>query len=188
MLEKIISGGQTGADKAALRAAKAAGLKTGGTVPRGWRTELGTDLSLRAFAVVESESSNYAPRTKMNVLNSDGTLLISKKPLRSGSRFTIDTCQFYRKPYFLVDVLGPYSMWNVRVWFAGQQIKVLNVAGSRESKWPGLEQEATAWLTELFKRIISNRAASPSDSIGSDPSDASASQHPATSVSNREKE
>lgn len=154
-LIRIISGGQTGADRAGLEAARQAGLQTGGTVPRGWRTELGTDLSLRAFGVSEHASPNYPARTQANVIDSDGTLIIAFPSLDGGSELTASFCRRMRKPYLFVSA---HSLDNVALIIAknfiiSKNIATLNVAGNRESKSPGLQSAATIWLTELFIQL-----------------------------------
>lgn len=73
-LRKILSGGQTGADKAGLEIAKELGLETGGTAPKGYRTESGTDHSLKELGLVESPYWQYQPRTKQNVKDADITV------------------------------------------------------------------------------------------------------------------
>lgn len=154
MLKRVISGGQTGADKAGLRAARVAGIPTGGTVPRGWRTERGTDLELRAFGVLEHESSDYPPRTRANVENSDGTLIISRLPVRGGSALTASLARRLRKPYLIVSRLNQEESDNVTIFLGGKKIETLNIAGSRESSWPGVEEEAMRWLVSLFRRNL----------------------------------
>jgi hypothetical protein len=73
-LRKIISGGQTGADKTGLVCAKRIGLETGGTAPKGWKIDGGTDPSLADYGLVQSPTSDYAPRTRQNVRDADATL------------------------------------------------------------------------------------------------------------------
>lgn len=148
----VISGGQTGADRAGLIAAQASGLPTAGTVPRGWRTENGTDLSLRAFNVHEHPSSEYPPRTKRNVHDADGTLILTLGPLDGGSQLTAGLCRQARKPHLWLDLRQPQSLIESEEWIVKHGIRVLNVAGNRESKAPGITIIATSFLKELFKR------------------------------------
>jgi len=154
-LIRVISGGQTGADRAGLEAARSAGLQTGGTVPRGWRTELGTDLSLRAFGVEEHASPNYPARTQANVIDSDGTLILGAVSLDGGSELTASFCRRMRKPYKFVSThaLDQMALIIVKNWIITSNISVLNVAGNRESKQPGLQREAEEWLTQLFIQL-----------------------------------
>ncbi|SRR5260221_9026339 len=123
---KIISGGQTGIDQLGLKVAKELGIPTGGTAPKGFRTELGPYLSLRdEYNLVESIYSDYGPRTKDNVLDSDGTVVFSEIG-SAGSRLTISCARIANKPY----ILNPDAN-ELRDWLIEHNIKTLNVAGNR---------------------------------------------------------
>lgn len=132
MIEKIISGGQTGADFAGLVAAKDEGIATGGTAPKGWRICLpdgsdGTNPELADFGLVEHTSSDYPPRTKQNVKDSDGTVWIGYTG-SGGAKLTLSTAEKLGKH----SIVNPSEMELAR-WIIQNQIKVLNVAGNRES-------------------------------------------------------
>ena len=100
-ISRIISGGQTGVDVAALRAAKSRGIRTGGTMPRGWRTLAGPRPEYRElFGMTEHTSASYPPRTYANVKNSDVTIRIALDFDSSGERCTHDATVAYRKPPF----------------------------------------------------------------------------------------
>lgn len=134
MLEKVISGGQTGADRAGLDAAKALGIPTGGTAPKGWRICLpdgsdGSDPSLASLGLVEHESFEYPPRTIQNVLDSDGTVWFGY-PDSPGGKLTLSTCE----KHFKQVIVNPTPS-QLRDWIEISKIKVLNVAGSRESEF-----------------------------------------------------
>lgn len=133
MLQKIISGGQRGADRAGLEAARYLGLQTGGTAPKGYRVCLPNgedeyDVELKDYGLVEHELPAYPPRTKLNVENSDGTVWFGydKSP---GGRLTIDHCNKTGKPC----IINPTPVELLK-WCAWHQITVLNVTGNRESK------------------------------------------------------
>jgi putative molybdenum carrier protein len=132
VLEKVISGGQTGADRAALEIAKAAGFATGGWVPRGFLTENGPDVSLQAFGCREHPSSDWLPRTIANVHDADGTLIFFRRYGR-GSRRTIVEAEVARKPY----LCNPSTAELLR-WLRQFDIRVLNVAGTRASHDPSI--------------------------------------------------
>lgn len=130
--ERIISGGQTGADRAALDAAVALGIATGGTAPKGFRICLpdgsdGSDPSLAGFGLVEHESSDYPPRTIQNVADSDGTVWFGYEH-SGGGKLTINTCIRLKKHY----LVNP-SPELLRDWVGDYSIKVLNIAGNRQS-------------------------------------------------------
>ncbi|HEY4065152.1 MAG TPA: putative molybdenum carrier protein [Puia sp.] len=130
IIEKVISGGQTGADRMGLEIAKFLGYPTGGTAPKGFRTENGPDLSLREeFGLRESYSSSYSPRTTQNVLDSHFTVLFGDM-LSSGSKATIDACLKYHQPY----VENP-SVEELIDKIKANYVKVLNIAGNRGSKF-----------------------------------------------------
>ncbi len=135
MLERVISGGQTGVDQAALRAATAAGIPTGGTAPKGWATEEGPAPWLADFGLVECTEPGYPPRTIANVRDSDGTLWIGD-PSSPGGRLTIGTARELDRPLLVIEA-GETTPADVRRWLLEADVRVLNVAGNRESTEPG---------------------------------------------------
>lgn len=129
---RIISGGQRGADRWGLIAARDLGLKTGGTAPKGWRVQLpdesdGSDPDLAGFGLVEHTSPTYPPRTKKNVEDSDGTLWVGYEK-SGGGRLTIGHAQLSQKQI----IVNP-TPEVLREWLQLHQIRVLNVAGNRAS-------------------------------------------------------
>jgi hypothetical protein len=139
--QKIISGGQTGADTGALVAARELGIASGGTAPRGWLTEDGPrESQLCAFGLVECEKDGFPARTRCNVVDSNGTLLVGKYG-SGGSRLTYDVARELVKPLFHIsyperrDRSGEF-----RHWLEGNRVVVLNVAGNRESQSPGIAE------------------------------------------------
>ena len=137
MIKKIISGGQTGADKGGLLAGKALGIETGGTAPPHYQTEAGPDLSLRDLNLIEGEydSRIYPKRTRRNVRDSDGTLLMGDTNT-PGTRLTLRLCKELSKPY----IINPTSS-DLKWWLTVNNIEILNVAGNRESRHPGITKE-----------------------------------------------
>ena len=142
MLERVISGGQTGADQGGLEAGKMAGIVTGGMAPRGYRTSSGPQPDLRKrFGLEEAKSPYYAQRTRANVQNSDGTVIFGD-PTSPGSRLTAKLCREYGRPCLEIpypgskrtDAEGLLAQWCVLHCF-----EVLNVAGNREDKNPGIQ-------------------------------------------------
>ena len=100
-LEKIISGGQTGVDRAALDAALKNNFPCGGFCPKGRKAEDGI-IDTR-YPLEEHHSENYAQRTFENVLLGDGTLIIYLQELKGGTSLTSRFCIEQNKPYFLID-------------------------------------------------------------------------------------
>jgi len=144
MITKIISGGQTGADFATLVAAKILGIEAGGTAPKGYRTEKGPNLELVNYGIVEHSSEGYAPRTILNVRNSDGTVIFGNEN-SPGCKLTINTCIKFRKPY----VINPSKLTLID-WINKKYIRTLNVAGNRESSFPGLYERVKNFLVMVL--------------------------------------
>jgi hypothetical protein len=128
MIKKVISGGQTGADHIGLEVAREVGIETGGTAPRGFRTESGPDLSLVDFGLVEDDSPYYNGRTLRNILDAEATILFGDMD-SPGSRSTILMCKKNSKPY----LCNPESPELIR-FIQQNNFSVLNIAGNRASK------------------------------------------------------
>ena len=154
MLRKVISGGQTGVDRAGLDSALAAGFPIGGYCSKGRLAEDGTIPERYPMIEMDSPESYY--RTEKNVMDSDGTLILNKGELTEGTRLTYDFTVKYGKPSLIVqldakDIIKPE---HVVRWMEGQFISTLNVAGPRESKCPdGIYAEACAYLERVFALI-----------------------------------
>lgn len=127
-LKKIISGGQTGADRTGLECAKELGLETGGMAPKGHRTEEGYDLSLIAYGLIESPSVSYPPRTKWNVQNSDATLWFGNLN-SAGYWCTRKAAEAAHKPF----LENPTTLEAL-----ADQYEVINIAGNRKSTNPSV--------------------------------------------------
>ena len=151
MLDKIVSGGQTGVDRAALDVAIALGIPCGGWCPRGRRAEDGT-ISL-TYPLQETPSSDYAQRTEWNVRDSDGTLVLTRGEPSQGTAFTIDVARRLGKPCLVVDISREQDEQHVLDWAVASQIQILNIAGPREEKCPGIYQHAR----EFFHTVLSTR-------------------------------
>ncbi|MEW6439886.1 MAG: putative molybdenum carrier protein [bacterium] len=134
-IDRIVSGGQTGADRAALDAAIELDVPHGGWVPRGRRTE---DGSLPArYRLKETESPSYPQRTERNVLDSDGTLIFSHGRLGSGSALTGRLAGRHGKPWLhldLDDMTAAQAAQAAIRWIRACGVRVLNVAGPRASE------------------------------------------------------
>ena len=150
MVERIISGGQSGVDRAALDAAIATGIKHGGWCPKGRRAEDGTIPA--QYDLQETESSEYPVRTELNVLHSDGTLILYRRVLVGGSELTRKMAERHRKPYYLQDLEESHDVEKVHSWIHGASIRVLNIAGPRESTAPGIQREVFDFLMRLLAR------------------------------------
>jgi hypothetical protein len=140
-LEKIVSGGQTGVDRAALDAALATGLACGGWCPRGRWAEDGPIAS--RYPLVETPQATPAQRTAWNVRDTEATLVVTRGAPRGGAALAIDRARAERHP--------------VERWLDRCAARVLNVAGPRESEAPGIYEESLPLLTALLARKGSPR-------------------------------
>jgi hypothetical protein len=163
MIEKIISGGQTGADQAGLRAAKAVGLATGGWLPQGCITLDGPrpDL-LEIYSMQEHPKKGYPARTEANVRDSDGTIRFAEKFGSPGEKCTLKAIHWFRKPYLDIPILAMYNgkEWvakaigyspaDVLAWVKENNIRVLNVAGNSEQTCKGIGDVVHDFLVKVF--------------------------------------
>lgn len=136
---KIISGGQTGADRAALDVALELGIECGGWCPRGRRAEDGA-IDAR-YPLRETDSAEYPVRTERNVIDSDATVLITRGRATGGSALTARLARRHRKPLLEIDLdqtAPAAAAERLRDFIAGSGAAVLNVAGPRESTAPGI--------------------------------------------------
>jgi hypothetical protein len=146
--DKIISGGQTGADQAGLYAGELLKIKTGGTAPYNFMTDEGIQIQLLTkFGLIPGpfDTKIYPKRTELNVKNSDGTILFGRLD-RPGTKLTIKYCKKYQKLYFE----NPTSL-ELKFWIQLHNIHILNVAGNRERTNPGIFMRVVDIIVEAFK-------------------------------------
>ena len=151
MIEKIVSGGQTGVDRGALDAALEAEFPCGGWCPPGRHAEDGTidaRYPLRCLA-----QGGYRHRTRRNVIDSDGTFIIKHQRLSGGTGLTLAFCIEQRKPFELIDAADITATELLRAFIENHQIKVLNVAGPRESGWAGGRAYAAKLVSRYLKTV-----------------------------------
>ena len=148
MVRRIVSGGQTGADRGALDAAIELGLEHGGYCPAGRRAEDGRIPE--RYRLIETASADHAERTERNVVESDGTLLITRGPASGGSALTAALAARHRRPLLHLDldqhVAAASCAKTVREWLVTWDIEILNVAGPRASGCPDIAQDVRALL------------------------------------------
>lgn len=152
-MKKIVSGGQTGADRAALDVAIEYDIPHGGWVPKGRKAEDGPIA--KRYHLKEMGSTHYKARTEQNVLDSDGTLIVSMGPLRGGSADTKAYAEKHGRPYLHVDLnrQNPFSASvAIKLWIEERGIEILNVAGPRASESPGI-YDATAKLLRVVLHL-----------------------------------
>ena len=155
----IVSGGQTGADRGGLDAAIQLGLGYGGWAPKGWRAEDGSIPEIYRAHMRESVREDYGLRTRLNVQDSDATLIVSfADQLTGGSDYTAKQAKAQRKPckHLVLPARGKTRITDavrsaILEWVSENNVSVLNVAGPRESKESGLQQavrDALVWIFE----------------------------------------
>ena len=151
IFSKIISGGQPGVDRAALDVALELGIPCGGWCPNDRKAEDGP-IDLK-YPLKETLSHNSLHRTENNVMEADGTLVLTKGPVSGGTSLTVQLAIEYKEPYLIIDLYNKADPLIAREWGEKNNIKILNVAGPRESKVPGIHDKAVNFLKLLSTKI-----------------------------------
>ncbi len=152
---RIISGGQTGVDRGALDFALQRGLECGGWCPPGRQSESGSIPD--RYPLKEVEVPDYDERTRRNILESDATLILTAGGrMERGTRLTLQWAEEYGKPFHHLDVkeiAEPEEnlLSRAGAWLSSGDIRILNVAGNRESTSPGIGELTIRVLERLFK-------------------------------------
>lgn len=164
-LTKIVSGGQTGVDRAGLDAAIFLNLPHAGWCPAGRRSEDG--IIPACYDLRETTSRNYAVRTEKNVVDSDATLILFEDSLSRGTELTAKFAKKRGRPLIMVDIVE-FTEWDderfesevnrIVDWIASKNIGVLNIAGPRESSSPGISGMAQAFLVRVFETAVAAEA------------------------------
>jgi hypothetical protein len=144
----IFSGGQTGVDRAALDAAEACGISRGGWCPKGRLAEDGPIPA--TYPLRETRSARYPPRTERNVRESDATLVLHDGRPSCGTALTVRLAAKHSKPCLVVDLGRPQGTAEFLEWLSGNSVRVLNVAGPRESSAPGIYERARELLSNYL--------------------------------------
>lgn len=164
-ITKIVSGGQTGADRGGLDAALYCEVPHGGWCPKGRKAEDGVIPA--KYELTEMETSDYLARTEANVVDSDATLVFVAQNPSGGSLRTIEFCMKYRKPWHhfsleweprekIAQVAMEWLAGRVAYEYDGKYLakppaeSILNVAGSRESKYPGIEDAVMRIMVDIL--------------------------------------
>ena len=159
MLKKIISGGQTGADRAALDVAVKFNIEHGGWIPKGRRTEDGS-LPMR-YHLKEMDTTDYRERTRQNIIDSQGTLIIARGPLTGGSKLTRSYAKVIGRPNCVIDLTLREEFEAaiiVKSFILENGIQVLNVAGPRLSHQPWIYDDVKTVLeTALYLLFLDTR-------------------------------
>lgn len=152
MIKKIISGGQTGVDRAALEVAFEWGIPCGGWCPKGRKAEDGV-IDTR-YPLKETTSSDYRVRTEKNVNDADGILILTWGLPAGGTAFTVKMAEKHKKPYLVIDLAKEGTSDSVNKWVQANRIQILNVAGPRESKCPGIHGRALEFLRVALETSV----------------------------------
>ena len=150
-LERIISGGQTGVDRGALDAALDCGFPCGGWCPADRAAEDG--VIPPRYPLSPLPGAGYPERTLQNVIEGDGTVIISKGPLAGGTRLTRDLCRRHAKPHLAIDATGASEAdvaFRIARFIDEHDVRVLNVAGPRSSQWHEAHDFAARTIRELL--------------------------------------
>lgn len=151
-ITKIISGGQTGADRAGIDVAIDLGIDYGGSIPEGRRTEDGT-LPERYDKIIELKSKSYPVRTEKNIADSDATVIFTLGKMGSGSALTLRFAQQHNKPCLHIDLgktQDDEAVKKISDWIDEVKPDILNVAGSRESTSKGIYNRTYDILRKVF--------------------------------------
>ncbi len=147
-VKKIVSGGQSGVDRAALDVALSLEIPCGGWCPRDRYAEDGRIAE--RYPLAETPSGETAQRTEWNVRDSDGTLVLTRGEPSGGTAFTIRCAKALGRPILVVDFALARDPEAALSWVRRNRIEILNVAGPRESKCPGIYGEASAFLRTIL--------------------------------------
>ncbi|ALO15560.1 Putative molybdenum carrier [Salinivirga cyanobacteriivorans] len=161
-LKKILSGGQTGVDQGALKAAVDANFPYGGWCPPDESDETGAKTQFKLQPTPES-SGELAPdvprsqRTEWNVRDADATLVLSSKDLikDAGTQFTIQAANHFNKPLLPLAIEDPEKDRKLKEWLLKHNVEVLNIAGPPRSVAPRLEKLCYEWLVSFFSELQS---------------------------------
>ena len=146
---KLISGGQSGVDRAALDVALELGIPCGGWCPQGRKAEDGVIAS--KYPLEQTPLVQYQQRTEWNARDSDGTLILTIGKPEGGTLLTIDFARKHKRPCLVVDLAQPVDVQTVKDWILSHQIENLNVAGPRASKQPQVYDQAVVFLREVLQ-------------------------------------
>ena len=151
MIQKIISGGQTGADIAGIDAAIVCNIPYGGWLPKGRKTENGP-LPERYTGFQVMTRGGYPKRTEQNVIDSDGTVIFTYGKLTPGSAMTKKFAKQQKKPCLHIDLdAAENPALDINDWIMEWDINVLNVAGSSESKMPGIYDRVKNIINQILR-------------------------------------
>ncbi len=146
---KIVSGGQTGVDRAALDAAIFLGIPHGGWCPKGRRSEDGTIPE--RYELIEVDARDYSVRTEQNVIDSTATLILCRGEPSGGTALTQKMARKHKRPCLTVDLMTDVDPDVIRQWLIDEDVQTLNVAGPRASSSSGIGDDARQLLVRVLE-------------------------------------
>ena len=151
MIEKVVSGGQTGVDRAALDAAMELGIACGGWCPAGRHADDG--VIPERYPLQETADMDHTVRTENNVRDSDGTLMFYHGALQGGTAYAVLMARHLRRPVMAINMDEPFDADAVAAWIRQNRIGVLHIGGQRESSSPGIYEAAHRCVTEVLRKV-----------------------------------
>ncbi|HKK13038.1 MAG TPA: putative molybdenum carrier protein [Gammaproteobacteria bacterium] len=148
MLKRIVSGGQTGVDRAALDVALSLAMPCGGWCPQGRRSADGPIPE--RYPLRETPSRGYRQRTEWNVRDSDATLVLDRGLPAGGTACALRAARRLGRPWLVIDPQSESDVERVHCWLEAHGVHVLNIAGPRESQQPGIHDRALSFLQSLL--------------------------------------
>jgi hypothetical protein len=151
VIKKIVSGGQTGVDRAALDVALERGIACGGWCPAGRHADDG--VIPERYPLQETVEMDHTIRTEHNVRDSDGTLMLYRGTLQGGTAYAVLMARHLGRPVLACNLDEAFDSDAVIAWIRNNHIRVLHVGGQRESSCPGIYQAAKRSLESLLTRL-----------------------------------
>ncbi len=148
MIEKIVSGGQTGVDRAALDAAMARGIPCGGWCPAGRMADDGPIPE--RYPLEETRDIDHTVRTGANVRDSDATIMLNRGALQGGTAYAVEIAKHMNRPVMVVDLERPPDLGMITAWLVQHRVRVLHIGGPREVSRPGIYDQARRFVEALL--------------------------------------
>lgn len=144
----IITGGQTGVDRAAMDFALEHGIPLAGWCPKGRQAEDG--MIDRKYPLRETPSAHYTQRTEWNIRDAGAIMIFTRGEITGGTALGLRTAQSLGKPVIVINCMQPPDIRTVRRWLRIHQGKKLGIGGPRESRCPGIYRETLDFMEKLF--------------------------------------
>lgn len=151
MIDKVVSGGQTGVDRAALDAAMERGIACGGWCPAGRLADDG--VIPERYPLQETADMDHTVRTENNVRDSDGTVMFYRGTLQGGTAYAVLMARHLKRPVMAINMDDPFDPDAIAAWIRHNRIRVLHIGGQRESSSPGIYETARRRVREVLERV-----------------------------------